>query len=134
MSDSIKCATSMIFCLSNYFNEFNNMYLLILPHEAPITARVKEILRDHLGQLWEQLALGMGMTRSRIHDLKIKIPTISSQIDNFLSEKLQFPRLPTMEQTASLLVEIMGRASLPEVAKDVRRGFLSIFDLKEDGA
>ena len=95
---------------------------------------MKNIVKNHLGLSWEQLASKMGMTRSEIEDLKHKIHDFSSLIDNVLSEKLKFPRFPTMEQTASLLVEIMGKASLPEVAKDVRRDFLNTFHLKEDGA
>ena len=103
-------------------------------HEAPITKEEKQILKDHLGLLWEQLAYRMGMTRSKIDDIKAENhKSVGMQIDKYLNGELQFPRFPTMGQTASLLVEIMEMASIPEVAKDVRQGFLSIFLLKEDG-
>ena len=91
------------------------------------------MLRDHLGSLWEQLAYKMGMTRFMIDGFKDGSPhNISAQINKFLNGKLQFPRLPTMPQTASLLVEIMEKASLPEVGTDVHREFLKT-GLKENG-
>ena len=113
----------------------SHVYVLLqyLSYEAPITKEVKRILKDHLGLLWEQLAYKMGMNRFKIHSIKTETPqNVGAQIDLFLNGELQFPRLPTIQQTASLLVEIMEKASLPEVAKDVHRGFLS-FGLKEKG-
>ena len=114
----------------------SHVYVLLqyLFYEAPITREMKQILKDHLGLLWEQLAYRMGMmTRSGIHFFKAENPqNVGMQIDEFLNGGLQFPRLPTMQQTASLLVEILEKASLPEVAKDVHRSFLS-FGLKKKG-
>ena len=114
----------------------SHVYVLLhyLFYEAPITGEVKRTLKNHLGSLWEQLASKMGMmTRPELDGLKATKPqNVGVQIDKFLNGELQFPRLPTMQQTASLLVEIMEKASLPEVAKDVRQGFLS-FGLKENG-
>ena len=114
----------------------SHVYVLLqyLFYEAPITGEVKRILKDHLGSLWEQLAYKMGMTKWMIHIIKAENSrNVGAQIDKFLNGGLQFPWLPTIQQTASLLVEIMEKASLPEVAKDVHRGFLS-FGLKENGA
>ena len=111
----------------------SHVYILLqyLFYEAPNTGTVKQILKNHLGLWWEQLASKMGMTRSKIGDIMAE-NNVGVQIDKFLNGELQLPRLPTMQQTASLLVEIMEKASLPEVAKDVRQGFLS-FGLKENG-
>ena len=107
--------------------------LQYLFYEAPITKEVKRILKDHLGLSWEQLAYKMGMTRFKIYGLKSENRNnVGVQIDKILNGELQFPRFPTMQQTASLLVEILEKASLPEVAKDVHQAFSS-FGLKEKG-
>ena len=122
-----------ILCVISWMSSHVCVFLQYLFYEAPITKEVKRMLSDHLGSLWEQLAYKMGMTRFTIKCLKNENRNnISAQIDKFLNGERQFPRLPTMAQTASLLVEIMEKASLPEVARDVYRAFLHL-GLKENG-
>ena len=120
-------------CHGSWMSSHVYIRLQYLFYKAPITGEVKRILKDHLGLEWGQLAYRMGTTRVEIDGIKTEYHrNVGTQIDKFLNGKLQFPRLPTMQQTASLLVEIMEKASLPEVAKDVHRGFLRI-GLKENG-
>ena len=102
---------------------------------GPIKKGFKEILRSHIGRGWELVASSMSMMNMADIDRLVNRHKndLYCQIDEFLAHPLQFPRLPTKEQTASLLVEIIEKASLPETARSVCHAFAGLLYVEVEG-
>ena len=123
--------------MGSYHPEFEPVELNVLScsYVAPITMEFKDVLKSHIGRGWEQVASSMNMlTRVEIDQLVTRHDKdLYCQIDEFLAHPLQFPRLPTKEETASLLVEIIEKASLPETARSVCHALAAFLQVGVDG-
>jgi hypothetical protein len=98
--------------------------------EAHVTGGIVDAIVPHIGNGWQQLALTMSMmNRTCIDCIKEDDGDLFSKIRRCFEEGLQFPRFPNIEDTLSLLVEIIEKASLGKVALAVRNEFARKFSV-----
>ena len=85
-----------------------------------IPSQCKEVLKDHLGTSWYDLATGMGLPKGRIDGIKLQCGSdLLGQVDTFL-ERYKLPSFRDHEDTAKFLVETLEKVNLSDIASEVK--------------